>query len=80
MHVKVIGCHCHKCKTLQHNVREVARRHGWKVTIEVITDPDTVHAYGDLPAPALLINDELVSTGVALHPRDIESLWVINHD
>lgn len=80
MHVKVIGCHCHKCKTLKHNVRLVAQKHGWKLSLEVITDPAQVHAYGDLPAPALLINDELICSGRVLSPAEIENLWVVNRD
>lgn len=74
MQVKVVGCHCHKCKTLQHNVRVMARKHGWHVTIQVEPEPN------DLPSPALFINDELVSTGRALSLTELESLWVIHHD
>lgn len=80
MQVKVIGCHCHKCKTLKHNLRVVARRRGWTVEVETINDPATLHAYGDLPAPALLIGGELVSTGTALSADEIENLWIMRHD
>lgn len=80
MHVKVVGCHCHKCRTLKHHVRVLARQHGWKVTMDVINDPATIHVHGDLEAPALFINDELVSAGRALTAQEIEDHWVNRHD
>ena len=61
--LKILGPGCANCKQLEHLTRKVIA--GLDVEAEVIkvTDPTTYLDYGVMSTPALVINEECVSSG-----------------
>ena len=75
--VLVLGPGCKKCESLFDRAREVLEQMGQAdVELEHVKDLDEITAYGPVVTPALVIYDQLVSSGrVPSHrsPRDILS-------
>ena len=71
MIIKILGTGCSKCKKLEENVREATGKTGGGISIEKITDLNKIMDYGVMITPALVIDDEVVSVGKVLSPKDI---------
>lgn len=74
MIVKVLGSGCSKCKKLEENVRKAVTESGLDVTVEKVTDLQTIMKYGVMSTPALVVDEVVKSTGRILSPADIEKL------
>jgi len=76
MEVKILGSGCSKCNFLERRVRDVIaenKLHGIEVIKE--TDLNKLLDYGIMMTPALVINDEVKSSGKI--PNDDELLtWL----
>ena len=76
MEVKILGSGCSKCNFLERRVRDVIAENNLQ-SIEVIkeTDLNKLLDYGIMMTPALVINDEVKSSGKI--PNDDELLtWL----
>lgn len=75
MNVKVLGAGCTKCKTLEKRLLDLKEKYQLAIEIEKVTQLNDIMAYGVMMTPALVINDEIKSTGKI--PRDEELLkWL----
>ncbi len=75
MNVKVLGAGCTKCKTLEKRLLDLKEKYQLDIEIEKVTQLNDIMAYGVMMTPALVINDEIKSTGKI--PRDEELLkWL----
>ena len=63
MIIKILGIGCANCKNLEKLAREVAVSTGLSPTFEKVTDLPSIMGYGVMSTPALVINDEVMSTG-----------------
>ncbi len=63
MTVKVLGGNCSNCKTLEKMTENALKELGVNVSIEKITDIQTILAYGVMTTPALIINEKIIISG-----------------
>ncbi len=61
--VKVYGPGCKRCETTANMVSETAERLGIEVTVEKVTDAQSIAMAGVMSTPGVSINGKLVHTG-----------------
>ena len=67
--IKVLGSGCRSCHQLYDNtVRAVE---GMGIEVEYVTDLQKIMEYGAMSMPALVVNEQLVSSGKVLKPAEI---------
>lgn len=76
MRVRVLGGGCKKCEALLKATKEALANTGLKGEVEYITDFGEIASLGIMTTPALMLDDEIVSTGRVLKTSDIESLML----
>ena len=74
MLVKILGSGCKNCVALEKAAREAIARLGLDAAVEKVTDYPTIAGYGVMSTPALVVNEEVVSTGRVLTPTHIAEL------
>jgi len=74
--IKILGTGCKKCQTLETKVRDLVKANGIDAVVEKVTDINKMMDYGIMMTPALVINEEVKSTGVI--PKDDQILTWIN--
>ncbi len=72
--VKVLGTGCAKCLQLEQAAREAIGRLGLAATLEKVTDPGEIASWGVMATPALVVDDEVVSSGRVLSASDVAAL------
>lgn len=72
MIIKILGSGCAKCKKLELNTKKAVDSLGIEATIEKVEDIETIMAYGVMNTPALVIDEEVKSTGHLLSPKEIK--------
>lgn len=72
--IKVLGSGCKNCHTLYENTNEAVAALNLNVEVEYVTDMHRIMEYGVMSMPALVINEQVVSTGRVLKTADIEKL------
>ncbi len=73
--VKVLGSGCKNCHTLLENTQTAVKSMGLAVDVEYVTDLQKVMAYGVMSMPALVVNEQVASTGKVLKPDEVEKLF-----
>jgi small redox-active disulfide protein 2 len=63
MEIKVLGGGCPKCERLEKLAREAAGELGVEATFVKVKDMDAIMAYDVLSTPALVIDEEVKSSG-----------------
>jgi small redox-active disulfide protein 2 len=63
MNVKVLGTGCAKCKKLYAEAEKAIAGSGQPTTLEKIESLDEIMKYGVMMTPALVINEEVKSSG-----------------
>lgn len=79
MKVKVLGTGCPKCKRLYQEAEKAIAEFGGSVTdvaLEKVENIDDIINYGVMMTPALVINEEVKSTGKI--PKSAEMVQWIN--
>ena len=71
---KVLGSGCKKCNLLEEHVRQGSQEEGVPVTIEHEKDFTEIAKYGVMATPALVLNEEVVSSGKVLTVEDIKTI------
>jgi len=74
MIIKVLGTGCKKCKKLEEEARKAIENSGIDATIEKVSEIKDIMEYGVMMTPALVIDEEVVSTGRVLSDKDIEKI------
>ncbi len=69
--IKVLGSGCAKCNELETNVKAALLQLSIEVEVEHVTDFVQIAAMGVMSTPALVINDEVVSSGKVLKKDDV---------
>lgn len=74
MKLQVLGPGCSKCQMLEQQAKEAAEVLGPQVTVEKITDMDTIMEMGVMITPALAVDGEVKSAGKILNKQQIIDL------
>jgi small redox-active disulfide protein 2 len=61
--IKVLGTGCPKCQRLEELAREAASDLGVEATFTKVKEMDDIMAYDVMSTPALVINEEVKSSG-----------------
>ena len=67
--IKVLGSGCKACHQLYDNTMKAVE--GMGIEVEYITDLQKIMEYGAMSMPALVVNEQLVSSGKVLKPAEI---------
>lgn len=67
--IKVLGSGCKSCHQLYDNAIKAVE--GTGIEVEYITDLQKIMEYGAMSMPALVVNEQLVSSGKVLKPAEI---------
>ena len=70
----VMGSGCTKCNKLEQNVRQALEETETKANVVHITDIKEMLNRGIMSAPALLLDDEVVSTGKLVTVKEIKKI------
>ncbi|HMA63322.1 MAG TPA: thioredoxin family protein [bacterium] len=63
MNIKILGTGCPKCKKLEKIVRKVLEENNIKADLEKVTEMNDIMSYNVMMTPALVIDDEVKSSG-----------------
>ncbi len=74
MNIKILGSGCKTCKELYKDVEDVTKAMKLECSVEYINDIQKVMEYGVMSVPALVINEQVVSTGKTLSKKEIEEV------
>ena len=76
MVIKILGTGCPKCKKLEQNAREALRQSGVSGTIEKVTGLNDILKYNVVMTPALVVDEQVKSSGKVLSPEQIKQLII----
>lgn len=62
--IRILGTGCPKCKTTEARVREVVTELALTAEVEKVEDIQAIMAYDVLATPAIVIDEELVYSGL----------------
>lgn len=71
MKIKILGTGCPKCNKLEANAKEALKQSGISAEIQKVTDINDIMKYGIVVTPALVIDEELISSGKVLSSEQI---------
>lgn len=74
MLIKILGSGCKKCLTLTDNTHAALNQLGLAAEVVKVTDFAEIAAYGVMSTPALVIDEQVVSTGKVLNADEIATL------
>ena len=75
MIVKVLGSGCAKCKVLEKKVIDLKAKHALDIDIKKVTQIKDIMTYGVMMTPALVINENVKSSGKIPKEDDILN-WI----
>ncbi len=73
--IQILGTGCPKCKRLEQLVREAVTEERAEATVTKVEDIDAISEYPVMSTPALVINEEVVSSG-RLPRKDEIMHWI----
>jgi small redox-active disulfide protein 2 len=76
MVIKILGTGCPKCKKLEENAREALSQSGVNGTIEKVTGLNDILKYNVVMTPALVVDEQVKSSGKVLSPEQIKQLII----
>jgi len=76
LRIAVLGAGCARCGQLENDVRELLAEMKIAADLQHITDAKQIAAYGVMGAPALVINNKVVSVG-EVPPKSKIRQWLI---
>jgi small redox-active disulfide protein 2 len=75
MKIKILGTGCAKCKKLYAEAEKAIASSGRTVELERVEKIDEIMKYGVMMTPALVVNEEVKSSGRIPAPSEIVS-WI----
>jgi small redox-active disulfide protein 2 len=75
MEIKVLGMGCPKCQRLEELAREAASDVGVEATFTKVKQMDDIMAYDVMSTPALVVNEEVKSSGRIPRKEEIAE-WI----
>lgn len=72
--IKVLGSGCKSCHALLNAAQEAVHSMGLTIEVEYITDMEKIMQYGVMSMPALVVNEQVTSTGKVLKSKEVETL------
>ena len=75
MEIKILGMGCPKCRRLEELAREAASDLGVEATFTKVKEMDEIMAYDVMSTPALVINEQLKSSGRIPRKEEIAQ-WI----
>ena len=72
--IKVLGPGCAKCRKLFENVEQAVSELGIDCEVEKVTDINAITNYRVMMTPALVIDEEVKSSGKALSVNELKAL------
>ena len=75
MEIKILGKGCPKCKRVEELAREAAGEAGVEATFVKVKEMDDIMAYDVTSTPALVINEEVKSSGRIPRKEEIAE-WI----
>jgi small redox-active disulfide protein 2 len=75
MEIKILGGGCPKCKRLEQRTREVVAELGVQATFSHVKEMSKIMAYDVLSTPALVIDEEVKTSGRIPRKDEIKT-WV----
>lgn len=69
--IKVLGSGCKNCTIVENRVKEAIQEANIEAKVLKVEDIAEIMKYGVMSTPALVINDEVISTGKVLSVNDI---------
>lgn len=63
MNIKILNNGSAHCKELEANTHKALKESNISASVEKITDLNRIIQYGDIPSPALIVDDHIVSHG-----------------
>jgi small redox-active disulfide protein 2 len=72
MNIKILGTGCPKCKKLENNAKKAIDGLTGEYTIEKVSDLNKIIDYGVMMTPALVIDEEVISTGKVCSVDEIQ--------
>jgi small redox-active disulfide protein 2 len=76
MVIKILGSGCTRCKLLEANARQAVAELGVAAEVEKVQEIQDIISYGVMNTPALVIDEQVKSTGRVLSAEDIKKLLV----
>ena len=74
MVIKILGTGCPKCEKLELHAREALKQAGITASVEKVTNLNDIMNYNVVLTPALVIDEELKSSGKVLTVEQIKEL------
>ena len=74
MKIKILGSGCPNCKVLEANAKKAIEEMKIKADIEKVTDITKIMEYGVMSTPALVVDENVVSSGRVLSSEEIKKL------
>lgn len=74
--VKVLGTGCPKCNLLYAEAEKAVAQAGVEAQLEKVDQIDDILGYGVMMTPALVINEEVKSSGKVPRAKEIAS-WIV---
>ncbi len=74
MKIEIIDTGCQTCSGLEDNVREALEKTGTKAEVILVNDFDKIIEKGILSTPAIIINDEIKTSGQIISVEQIKGL------
>ena len=75
MEIKILGIGCPNCKKFEENVRNAVKDMNLNAKIIKIDDMAKIAEYGVMSLPGLVINDEVVTTGMVLPSENLKNIF-----
>jgi small redox-active disulfide protein 2 len=75
MEIEILGKGCPKCQRLEELAREAASELGVEATFSKVKEMDAIMAYDVISTPALVINEEVKSSGRIPRKEEIAE-WI----
>ncbi len=76
MIIKILGSGCPNCKRLEANTKKALKELSLDAEIEKVVDIQEIMAYGVMSTPALVIDEQVKSTGKVLSAKELKQYLI----
>ncbi|CAM3757975.1 hypothetical protein VA7868_03175 [Vibrio aerogenes CECT 7868] len=73
--MKVLGSGCANCVNTARLIEQVAKAQGVEVSVEKVTDMETIMSYGVMSTPGVVMDEQVVHSGGVPRAEEI-AIWL----